>query len=101
MIEKLVSGALVFLSFVTIITLISQEGNGAEILIGPPQNTSQLIWDLFKDPENEFVMQYPSSCTLEPAENRFSDVDVEIVNGYDAMSGSVQVLYYLTSEEVV
>jgi hypothetical protein len=45
-------------------------------------------------------MQYPSSWILEPAENRFSDVDVEIVNGYDATSGLVQVLYYFTSEDI-
>ena len=82
------------------ISLISHEGNGAESLNGLPQNTLQLTWDLFKDPENEFVMQYPSSWILEPTEDRFSNVDVEIVNGYDAMNGLVQVLYYITSEDI-
>ena len=77
-----------------------QVGNGAEPLNGLSQNTSQLTWELYKDPENEFSMQYPSSWTLEPAENRFSDVDVEIVNGYDATNGLVQVLYYFTSEDI-
>jgi len=71
------------------ISLISQEGNGVESLIGLQQNTSQLSWDLFKDPENEFAMQYPSSWLLEPAEDRFSNVDVEIVIGYEPMNGLV------------
>lgn len=104
MVGKLVSSGLVPLSFVlsyvTIISLMLQVGNGAEPLNGLSQNTSQLTWELYKDPENEFSMQYPSSWTLEPAENRFSDVDVEIVNGYDATNGLVQVLYYFTSEDI-
>jgi hypothetical protein len=100
LIGKLVSSGFVFLSFVTMISLISQEGNGVESINGLQQNTSQLTWDLFKDPENEFAMQYPSSWLLEPAEDRFSNVDVEIVNGYDPMNGLVQVLYYFTSEDI-
>lgn len=79
---------------------MSQDADGAETLNSLPQNTSQLTWELFKDPENEFSMQYPSSWTLEPAENTFSNVDVEIVNGYDATNGLVQVLYYFTSEDI-
>ena len=77
-----------------------QFGNAADTLNGISQNTSQLTWELFKDPENEFSMQYQTSWILEPAENRFSDVDVEIVNGYDATNGLVQVLYYFTSQDI-
>ena len=96
MIGKLDSNGFVLLSFilsfVTIICLILQFGNGAATLNGVSQKTSQLTWGLFKDPENEFSMLYPTSWILEPAEDRFSDVDVEIVNGYDATNGLVQVL---------
>ena len=84
----------------TITADIVKPTNDAEALKGLPQNASQLTWEQFKDPENEFSMQYPSSWTLEPAENSFSNVDVEIVNGYDATSGLVQVLYYFTSEDI-
>ena len=104
MIGKLDSNGLVILSFllsfISIICLMLQVGNGADTLNGISQNTSQLTWGLFKDPENEFSMQYPTSWMLEPAENSFSDVDVEIVNGYDATNGLVQVLYYFTSEDI-
>lgn len=104
MIGKLDSNGFVLLSFilsfVTIICLMLQFGNGAETLNDISQNTSQLTWGLFKDPENEFSMLYPTSWILEPAEDRFSDVDVEIVNGYDATNGLVQVLYYFTSEDI-
>jgi hypothetical protein len=92
------------ITIISIISLMSQNGNGSlesnSSSNDLPQNTSQQTWELFTDPENEFSMDYQPSWQLKPAENRFDRSDISMANTEGPPSGFVNIQYNILSEKI-
>jgi hypothetical protein len=68
--------------------------------VGSNPDSSKETWQTFKDPENEFSIEYPSSWQLKPAENRFATTDLTIMHSNGFQDGFVTMSYNIVPEEL-
>lgn len=66
--------------------------------VGSNPDSSKETWQTFKDPENEFSIEYPSSWQLKPAENRFATTDLTIMHSNGFQDGFVTMSYNIVPE---